>query len=103
MIDFALTALAIGAIAMTVGKGSIFRRFRAYCRSRLPWLGQLVSCPYCLSHWLAFIAVSVYPPFRQGIIETVVWAFALVGASSLTGLVISVYLYFLDVVLHEGG
>jgi hypothetical protein len=37
----------------------MFRGLRDRCGGRDTWLGYLVSCPYCLSHWVAFIIVPL--------------------------------------------
>lgn len=49
---FLLLAAAGSAITMTLTKGSIFASLRDWLADR-PFLGQLISCPYCTSHWVA--------------------------------------------------
>lgn len=58
----AYLALAIAAISMTTAKASIFRPLRLKVEDRNEWLGELVKCPYCTSHWLAFGAEAIYQP-----------------------------------------
>lgn len=55
---FAVSAVVMG-LSYTVAKEELFRRFRDRCGGRETWLGYLVSCPYCLSHWVAFIIVPL--------------------------------------------
>lgn len=53
-----LLALATATIANTVTKASVFRPIRMYARRHFPWLGKLVTCSYCTSHWAAFFLVA---------------------------------------------
>jgi hypothetical protein len=62
MTTVAYLALAVAAISMTTAKGAIFRPARLWIHDHNEWLGELVMCPYCLSHWLAFGAVAAYQP-----------------------------------------
>ena len=58
----AYLSLAVAAISMTTSKAEIFRTARIWIDDRSEWLGELVRCPYCTSHWLAFGAVLIYEP-----------------------------------------
>ena len=91
-----VSALAMG-LSHTIARERIFAPFRARCGGFETWTGYLVSCPYCVSHWLAFIlvpltgtyAIHVAPRwpvvsplldwFFSSIIVTVVAAFLRVG------------------------
>jgi uncharacterized membrane protein len=55
---FAVSAVVMG-LSYTIAKEEMFRTLRARCGGRETWLGYLVSCPYCLSHWIAFIVVPL--------------------------------------------
>lgn len=55
---FAVSAVVMG-LSYTISKEELFRGFRDRCGGRETWLGYLVSCPYCLSHWVAFIVVPL--------------------------------------------
>ncbi|MCA1663461.1 MAG: DUF1360 domain-containing protein, partial [Myxococcales bacterium] len=46
-------------LSYTVAKEEMFRGMRDRCGRRSGWLGYLVSCPYCLSHWVAFVIVPL--------------------------------------------
>jgi hypothetical protein len=46
-----LIALANMAMVLTVSTSMMFADFRAWAQRIWPWLGKMVSCPYCLSHW----------------------------------------------------
>ncbi|HEY1585495.1 MAG TPA: DUF1360 domain-containing protein [Polyangia bacterium] len=55
---FAVSAVVMG-LSYTVSKEEMFRGLRDRCGQRSGWLGYLVSCPYCLSHWVAFVIVPL--------------------------------------------
>ena len=55
---FAVSAVVMG-LSYTIAKEELFRGLRDRCGGRGTWLGYLVSCPYCLSHWVAFIIVPL--------------------------------------------
>lgn len=100
MIETAIVlALAIGAVAFTISLTKITRPMRdkldraANVRDSkaLRWLHSLVTCPYCLAHWLAFGAVAIYRPRLVHMflpLDYLVTAMAIAGASMLTSLVI---------------
>jgi uncharacterized protein DUF1360 len=54
----ALSAVVMG-IAQTVTKERLFEPLRNRLGGQDSWLGYLVSCPYCASHWVAFILVPL--------------------------------------------
>jgi hypothetical protein len=47
---------------MTLTKAKVFSWLREAVSSRSQFFGELFSCPYCMSHWLAFIGVLVFRP-----------------------------------------
>jgi len=55
---FAVSAVVMG-LSYTIAKEEMFRGLRDRCGGRSTWLGYLVSCPYCLSHWVAFVIVPL--------------------------------------------
>lgn len=84
-------ALAVSAISTTISLSSLFAPLRRWCRRRSKWLARLVSCAYCSSHWVAFIAVAWYHPRVMGgwwLADWVVVVFAVVAIANLvTGVV----------------
>lgn len=53
---------ACAVVAMTISKSSIFERARVWLDRQSEWLGDLVACPYCTSHWVALAAVLAFQP-----------------------------------------
>ena len=46
-------------IAHTVTRERLFEPLRRRLGGNRTWLGYLASCPYCVSHWLAFVIVPL--------------------------------------------
>ncbi len=59
-------ALPVAALSITISKGLIFENVRKQCMEASPWLGELLRCPYCMSHWVAFFTVLVTGAFHIG-------------------------------------
>ena len=54
----ALSAVVMG-IAQTLTKERMFEPLRERLGGHETWLGYLASCPYCISHWVAFVLVPL--------------------------------------------
>jgi hypothetical protein len=50
------------SIAFTVTETKLFKPLREWLQKKIPFLGSLFSCGYCLGHWVAFGLVAVYRP-----------------------------------------
>src|SRR6185369_1283878 len=59
LLPFILLGLCCGVISYTLTKGSIFGPLRVWVIERTYWLGKLMQCPYCMSHWVALGAMLV--------------------------------------------
>lgn len=58
-----LRLLVVSAVTMglshTVARERIFEPLRKACGGFDTWHGYLLSCPYCASHWIAFVLVPL--------------------------------------------
>jgi hypothetical protein len=57
-------ALVVMGLSHSIARERIGAGLRAWLGGRETWLGYLVSCPYCVSHWIALILVpitGIYP------------------------------------------
>lgn len=54
-----LVSLVVMGISQTVAKERIFEPLRDRLGGKETWFGYLISCPYCLSHWVAFLLVPL--------------------------------------------
>jgi hypothetical protein len=55
---FAVAAVVMG-LSQTITKERIFAPLREKCGGKETWLGYLLSCPYCASHYVAFLLVPL--------------------------------------------
>jgi hypothetical protein len=55
---FLVSAVVMG-LSHTIAREKIFEPLRARCGGMATWRGYLLSCPYCASHWLAFVLVPL--------------------------------------------
>lgn len=47
-------------LSHTIAKERLFQPLRERLGGMDTWAGYLVCCPYCLSHWLAFVLVPLF-------------------------------------------
>jgi len=52
-------SLVVMGLSHTIARERIFAPLRRRLGGHDTWLGYLVSCPYCVSHWVAFIVVPL--------------------------------------------
>jgi hypothetical protein len=48
-------------IAYTISEAKIFKPLRDLTKN-VPFLGDLLSCGYCVGHWIAFGLTAIYQP-----------------------------------------
>lgn len=93
IITILILSLAVSAISVTLARGGVFAALRQWVMDRNEWLGKLISCPYCLSHWVALFAVVFYP-ISMTFYSTLVTIFAVVAISAIVSGVITVLFPF---------
>src|SRR3954468_14773025 len=54
-----LVAAVVMGLSHTIAKEKLFAPIRDRLGGKETWYGYLISCPYCASHWLAFILVPL--------------------------------------------
>ena len=83
MIEIIQMGLVVGVISITITKGSIFGWLRDRCSG---WIGELLSCPYCMAHWVSLVMVIsgdigiINRPY-----ELVMRVFSVIGISMMAG------------------
>lgn len=84
-----LFSLPVAAVSYTVTRSSIFRGFRNFVDRKNQKLGELVSCPYCFSHWVSAATILYILLYYQVVrlsdyfvADFVFMTFALVAMSS---------------------
>jgi len=56
-------SLVVMGVSHTIARERIFEPLRARLGGKDTWLGYLVSCPYCVSHWIALLLVPLTGTF----------------------------------------
>lgn len=79
--------IAAGTLATTVSQSALFKPLRVWFSARWAWGGELVSCPYCLGHWLALGLTPEFLHYSWTWLA-VTW-FAMTGVAAITSGVIS--------------
>ena len=86
-VELVVLALAVSALSLTITKAKVTAPVRDWIADRNVWFGDLVSCPYCTSHWLAFGAVAAFQPvlITSGflLLDLFVSAFVIVALSAM--------------------
>jgi uncharacterized membrane protein len=52
-------SLVVMGLSHTLTRERLFEPLRRRMGGKDTWLGYLVSCPYCVSHWIAFVLVPL--------------------------------------------
>lgn len=105
LVDLVVCSLAVSAISWTVTKSTVFIPLRKFISGKSAWLFQLITCPYCFSHYLALAAVLLvkYQPVatQYVVVNYIISVFATVTlASAFTGYLIR-YAFQFDMKEYE--
>jgi hypothetical protein len=102
MLQLIAVSLVVMGIAHTLSRERLFASLRARLGGQDTWLGYLVSCPYCASHWIAFVIVPLtgtYPidvPHDWGFFTNIVrWFLASILVSVIAAF-FRIGFYFID-------
>jgi hypothetical protein len=55
--------IATGAISMFITKSALLNSFHAWLEKKSPFLEEMLSCPWCTSHWIGAFFLLVYQPW----------------------------------------
>lgn len=56
-----LLSFVTASISYTVSETRLFKPLREAVTGKSPFFGELLSCGYCLGHWITFILIILYP------------------------------------------
>jgi hypothetical protein len=62
---------AVASISCTISKAGVMRPIRQWVREKNAWLGKLISCVYCTSHWISAVFVVIYRPTPLRLIQPI--------------------------------
>jgi hypothetical protein len=97
-----VVSFLVMGVAHTISKERLFAPLRERLGGHQTWLGYLVSCPYCISHWIAFVVVpltrtyAVDVPYEWGPVRMVLRWFLSSLAVSAIATFFRVAFYFID-------
>lgn len=82
---FLMVCLATSAMSLTVSKSKALAGVREWFEARVPMVAALLSCPYCLSHWFAFVLVIACGLHDDNpLLSVPLFTFAAVAVASVT-------------------
>lgn len=61
ILSLVMLSLATSAATLTITRASLFKGPREWIMKRSPFWGKLVSCPYCMAHWVALMLLPWGP------------------------------------------
>jgi hypothetical protein len=74
-----LLSFATAAISMTISKAKVTTPFRDWIKTKSVWIGKMLNCPYCVSHWVA-LGMVLYTPMP---INPVISIFAIIALATV--------------------
>jgi len=95
--------LAVSLVTMglshTIARERLFAPLRDRLGGKETWLGYLVSCPYCVSHWIAAVLVPLTGTYALDVAPS--WGFAsAVLRWVLSSVLVAVIAAFLRVIFY---
>lgn len=82
---------SIGVASYTISRTYVFKAVRKEIAQRSEWLGMLIRCHYCVSHWISFLATIIFRPRIVHVfypLDLIVSAFFMVMVAMLSIIVI---------------
>jgi len=61
-------SLIVMGLSHTIARERIFEPLRLRLGGKETWLGYMVSCPYCVSHWIALALVPITGTFPVDVV-----------------------------------
>jgi len=62
MVEALLLSLVTACVSFTISEAKLFAGLRAAAHRTNRWAGELISCGYCLSHWVTATLVAFCLP-----------------------------------------
>jgi hypothetical protein len=62
LLKLAYLSAACGAVSLLVAKAAILNFFHEWLEKHSPFLEEMLSCPWCTSHWVALGLTVTYKP-----------------------------------------
>lgn len=76
--------VATGAISLVIAEGKIFAKPHDWLAPKFPFLDQLLSCSWCVSHWItAMLVLAYYKPIGGSFLDHIVQGFIVIAISQI--------------------
>jgi hypothetical protein len=62
LITVVTLSLVTATVSLTLSGAEVFASLRRWCLKWFPWIGKLMKCPYCVSHYVSLALVFYYQP-----------------------------------------
>lgn len=88
-------SLVVSTTSVTISETKPFEKMRRFLKDRCGWLGHLVGCPYCVSHYISGLLVLIYrPKIIEGffLLDYIMTVFVVVALATFWSLVICICL-----------
>jgi hypothetical protein len=95
-------SLVVMGIAHTISRERLFAPLRARLGGDATWSGYLVSCAYCMSHWVAMVLVpltrtyAIDIPYDWGVLTTLLRWFLSSVLIAVIAAFFRIGFYFID-------
>jgi Protein of unknown function (DUF1360) len=63
--------IATGAISLVLTKSTVFNFLHDWLEAKVPFLGEMLNCPWCTSHWIALFFTLIYRPLLVNVFAPV--------------------------------
>lgn len=60
--EWIVLSVVVWTVSTTFARARMLRGLRDWVRRRSDFLGEGVTCQYCVSHWVAFLVTLIYRP-----------------------------------------
>lgn len=97
--QLAAVALVTMGLSHTIARERIGEPVRRWLGGKTTWLGYLVCCPYCLSHWIAMVLVPLTGTYPIDVVVRWGWATAALRWL-LASVLVAVLAAFLRVIFY---
>ncbi|MHC4702590.1 MAG: DUF1360 domain-containing protein [Planctomycetota bacterium] len=101
MENLLILGLAVAATSMTITKAHICESVRERVSRLGPWFKSLIHCPWCVSHWLALVAVPFWLPELSNPAKWLIYTMSVVAISGVVSAGIAYLFLALDALEGE--
>ena len=99
LVQLLLVSAVVMGLSHTIAKERIFDPLRRAAGDTRTWRGYLLACPYCASHWLAFVLVPLTGTYLIHIVPRVPYVSAVLDWF-LSSILVTVVAAFLRVAFY---